>query len=276
MSKEKNKLLTIGQFASLHKINKKTLMWYDEIGLLKPAFIKENGYRYYSYQQSSILETILILRELNISLPEIKSFMKQRSAENLNKLLDEKIIELHDTISHLKSIQKTLSHYKENITSIMNIDLSKISLVYKEESYLVCVNSNPTLSFEKELELIISEAKNYNLHRLHNATYGSMISTDKLYKNNFTDYDALFIEVPKSSAKKGLHKHPSGMYLRAFCKGNWDKIPNKYKEILDYAKANHITLCGCAYETGINELMIDDINEYITQIEIPVQVNESL
>lgn len=42
-----HKLFTIGQFAKLHEINKKTLMWYDEIGILKPAVIKENGYRYY-------------------------------------------------------------------------------------------------------------------------------------------------------------------------------------------------------------------------------------
>lgn len=35
MLKEKNTLFTIGQFAALHEINKKTLMWYDEIGLLK-------------------------------------------------------------------------------------------------------------------------------------------------------------------------------------------------------------------------------------------------
>lgn len=67
MLKEKAALFTIGQFAALHEINKKTLMWYDEIGLLKPACIKENGYRYYSYQQSAALETILMLRELNVS-----------------------------------------------------------------------------------------------------------------------------------------------------------------------------------------------------------------
>ena len=36
MLKEKAALFTIGQFAALHEINKKTLMWYDEIGLLKP------------------------------------------------------------------------------------------------------------------------------------------------------------------------------------------------------------------------------------------------
>ena len=40
----KEKLLTIGQFAALHGINKKTLMWYDGTGLFKPAAKNaENG-----------------------------------------------------------------------------------------------------------------------------------------------------------------------------------------------------------------------------------------
>lgn len=68
---------TIGQFADLHEINKKTLMWYDEIGLLKPAAVRENGYRYYTYQQSSTLETILMLR--NYRFPFVNSRVSQES-----------------------------------------------------------------------------------------------------------------------------------------------------------------------------------------------------
>ena len=79
---EKNRrLLTIGQFAALHGIHKKTLMWYDEIGLFRPAVIHpENGYRYYNYHQSAILETILLLRELDVPISEIQAFLKDRSA----------------------------------------------------------------------------------------------------------------------------------------------------------------------------------------------------
>lgn len=33
---------TIGQFAAIHGIHKKTLMWYDQVGLLSPAFVGEN------------------------------------------------------------------------------------------------------------------------------------------------------------------------------------------------------------------------------------------
>ena len=74
---EKSKLLTIGQFAALHGINKKTLMWYDEIGLFKPAVIDpQNGYRFYIYNKSPILKTILLLRELNVSISEIQPLLK--------------------------------------------------------------------------------------------------------------------------------------------------------------------------------------------------------
>ena len=98
---KKSKLLTIGQFAALHGINKKTLMWYDEIGLFKPAAINpENGYRCYNYHQSPILETILLLRELDVSIVEIQAFMKNRSAENLKQLLDEKI-EMGETLDEI-------------------------------------------------------------------------------------------------------------------------------------------------------------------------------
>lgn len=78
---KKSRLLTIGQFAAMHGINKKTLMWYDEIGLFKPAAVNpENGYRCYNYHQSPILETILLLRELDVSIQEIQDFMQNRSA----------------------------------------------------------------------------------------------------------------------------------------------------------------------------------------------------
>ena len=76
----KSKLLTISQFAAMHGINKKTLMWYDETGLFKPAAINPaNGYRYYNYHQSPILETILLLRELDVPIGEIRSFLENRS-----------------------------------------------------------------------------------------------------------------------------------------------------------------------------------------------------
>lgn len=128
---EKNrKLLTIGQFAALHGINKKTLMWYDEIGLFHPSFIHpENGYRYYSYYQSAILETILLLRELDVPIDEIQTFMKNRSAASMDRLLQKKIEYLDRNMAHLKAVRKTLFYHRQNMETLLTMDLSEISIV---------------------------------------------------------------------------------------------------------------------------------------------------
>lgn len=268
---EKSKLLTIGQFAALHGINKKTLMWYDEIGLFKPAAVNpENGYRCYNYYQSPILETILLLRELDVSIAEIQEFMKHRSAENMKTLLEEKIAGLDLQIMHLQAVRKTLHNHRQNMDTLLTMDLSEISIVEKEERCLVTVDVDSETTLEKEVELITAETARYRLGRLHDASYGSMIPVASLRSGNFDDYTKLFIEIPFLKRKKGLHIQPKGSYIRAFHKGTWDKIPQRYHAILEYARRQGLTLSGFSYEKGINETVVDRIEDYIVQIEIPV------
>ena len=271
MSK-KDKLLTIGQFAAMHGINKKTLMWYDEIGLFKPAFINpENGYRCYNYHQSPVLETILLLRELDVSVSEIQDFMKNRSASSLKCLLEEKIVGLDTQITHLQAVRTTLCTYHQNMDTLLTMDLSEISIVEKKERCLVTVDVDQDTSFEQEVELITAETEKYRLGRLHKASYGSMISVADLLNGSFDNYSKLFIEIPFLPYHAGLHIMPSGKYLRAFHKGKWDGIPKRYQEILDYAKKHKLNLHGFSYEMGINENVIDRIEDYIVQIEIPME-----
>ena len=137
---KKSKRLTIGQFAALHGINKKTLMWYDEIGLFKPAAVDpENGYRYYNFHQSPILEIILLLRELDVPLAEIQAFMKNRSAETMKRLLEERIAELDVQLMRLTALRKTLHSHRQSMDALLSMDLSEISIVEKEERRLVVV-----------------------------------------------------------------------------------------------------------------------------------------
>lgn len=294
---EKNvRLLTIGQFAALHGINKKTLMWYDEIGLFHPAFINpENNYRYYNYHQSPVLETILLLRDLDVSIHEIQAFMKNRSAQSLKDLLKEKETSLSLQILHLQALQKTLNKHCQNMDTLLTMDLSEISIVEKEEQYLVTVNIDKDTSFEKEVEMITAETAKYHLGRLHDASYGSMIPVDSLEKGNFDHYTNLFIEIPSliqsnreesssparmtpcqqtslcgPSHVEGLHVQPRGNYIRAFHKGPWDQLPLRYQAIFNYARKEKLTLTGFSYEKGINETVIDQVEDYIVQIEIPV------
>ena len=269
---KKSRLLTIGQFAALHGINKKTLMWYDEIGLFHPAAIHpENGYRYYSYHQSSILETILLLRELDVPIDEIQAFMKNRSAASMEQLLQEKIEDLDRDLAHLKGVRKTLMYHRQNMLTLLTMDLSEISIVEKKERSLVTVDVSRDTSFDKLVELITDETKKYQLRRLHDASYGTMISVESLYNGQFEDYSKMFIEIPFPIKKTGLHIQPAGKYVRAFYKENGENAVNCYRKIFDYASKHGFTLSGFCYEVIINENVIDKIEDALVQIEIPVK-----
>ena len=269
-----NKLLTIGQFAAMHGINKKTLMWYDEIGLFRPASVNpENGYRYYDYHQSPVLETILLLRDLDVSIHEIQDFMQDRSAGNLKQLLEEKMADLDKQIAHLQAVRTTLSAHRQNMDTLLTMNLSEISVVEREERCLVTVGIDRGTSFEREVELITAETEKYQLGRLHKASYGSMISVSSLMSGRYDDYSRLFIEIPFLSYRAGLHMAPGGKYLRTFCKGEWDRLPKRYQEIFDYAREHGLTPYGYSYEMGINENVIERIEDYIVQIEIPITLH---
>lgn len=266
------RLFTIGRFAKLHDINKKTLMWYDEIGLLKPAAVGENGYRYYTYQQSHILEIILMLRELNVSIPDIRRFLDNRSAESLEKLFSDQTESLGKTIRHLEMLQKSLEKKRQDMETLKRLDLSEMSVITKtEEHYFGLVDISDAGTLEEKLDRATIGAKKYHLHRLFDSSCGSMLPVENLYKGDFDGYTMLYMELPQRLRGEAVHIQPMGMYLRAFCKGGGERLAARYREILAYAEARGMSFSGYAYEKGINEIVIDSFDDFITQIEIPIE-----
>src|SRR4051812_49184746 len=70
--KEKAMTYTVKQVAAVSGVTVRTLHFYDEMALLKPAYSKANGYRIYEEQQLLVLQQILFYRELGFELKRIK------------------------------------------------------------------------------------------------------------------------------------------------------------------------------------------------------------
>lgn len=269
MSNKNEILFTAGQFATLHGINKRTLIYYDDIGLFSPAIKKDNGYRYYTYMQSPALEMILAFRELDMSIEEIIEYMKNRSSDTLASLLETKSVEIDNAIGRLKDIKRLLKE-KENLLQIeIHKDFDSIEIVDCKEEYLLLSDPIEDTSNGEDVAILIEHAKKFHTHRLFNQTYGSMISVNKLMQNEFTNTDYFFIKVNSPSKKNELFVRPKGKYIRAYCIGDWDEnLPKTYKKILKYANECGLILSGYSYEDGINELTIRKMEEYITRIMI--------
>lgn len=66
---------TVLKLAKLSGVSRRTLQFYDEIGLLKPARVSSNGYRIYGSAEIDMLQQILIYRELGVPLDEIRNII---------------------------------------------------------------------------------------------------------------------------------------------------------------------------------------------------------
>jgi DNA-binding transcriptional MerR regulator len=80
------KLLTVRQVSKISGVSVRALHHYDEIGLLKPASIGRNGYRYYGRDELLRLQQILLHRELDIPLVEIRGILDDPKFDQLGAL----------------------------------------------------------------------------------------------------------------------------------------------------------------------------------------------
>ena len=105
--------MQINEFAKLVSVSVRTLHYYDEIGLLKPAFVDEqNGYRFYDEISLERMQEILFYRELDFELKSIAEILsspdydKQKALTEQRKLLILKKERLERMIAALDSAEK--------------------------------------------------------------------------------------------------------------------------------------------------------------------------
>lgn len=106
---------TVNKLVKLSGVSSRTLRFYDEIGLLKPAFYGENQYRYYEEEQLLMLQQILFFRELGFTLSDIQRIISSDDFDKIEALNTHKSIlqsSLERTDTLIKTIDKTISHIR--------------------------------------------------------------------------------------------------------------------------------------------------------------------
>ena len=261
-------LFTIGQFAALHGIPKKTLMWYDEVGLFSPAVVRPNGYRCYTHVQSATLEAILMLRKLDVPIPRIRSFLDSRSVESLQALLAEQEAEVAARMAHLRAIRRTLAGQRREAEALLKLDTDSCRLVDREAVGLITLHTEKTVAWAQDVKNLVDEVQRQHLDNLYDASYGAMLWAPSLYQGVFDDYRGVFLESPR--ARAGTHVRPAGTYLEAYHRGDINQMTGRYEQLLAWARERDLTLTGYAYETVLNELAVQRPEDYITRIEVRV------
>lgn len=109
---------TIKQIAELSGVSTRTLRFYDERSLLKPAYLSDSGYRMYTEKEVDRLQQILLYRSMGLPLKSIKELVDrpdeiiQETLMGQKIQLEQKRRELDDL---LQVVEKTLRYYKGEI-----------------------------------------------------------------------------------------------------------------------------------------------------------------
>lgn len=110
----KNNLLTIGDISKRTGCSIKSLRYYDSIGILKPAYVDCNtNYRYYTFEQTRIVEIIQLCVLLDINLKDVKKLIVKDNntmdysdlIEFGRKITNEKILNLQQNLNFLDNLQ---------------------------------------------------------------------------------------------------------------------------------------------------------------------------
>lgn len=110
---------TIQKLAQMAGVSTRTLRYYDELDMLKPARINSSGYRIYCQAEIDQLQQILFYRELGVSLESIKEIVTSSSYNPAQALREhhEKLLEKRKLLDSLiLNVQKTIARTEGRIT----------------------------------------------------------------------------------------------------------------------------------------------------------------
>ena len=106
---------SIQELSRMAGISTRTLRYYDEIGLLKPARVTQAGYRYYGTPEVDRLQQILYYRERGFQLHTIQKILQDRDFDKLRAMEDHLLAlkqRQEETAALIRTVEQTIRHMK--------------------------------------------------------------------------------------------------------------------------------------------------------------------
>ena len=259
----------IGEFSTLSKTTIKTLRYYEKEKLLIPSFVdEETGYRFYDTTQLLDLSRIVSLRQMGLSIQDIKSIM---SGENLNDILSSKKKSLENLINDS-------NNQLSRINGLLEGKIMKYEIVIKElPDCTVYYKEGIIEDFSKITDFILSSGEEcIKLNpgiKCISPEYCYVSYLDGEYKDK--DIKIRYAQaVEKAGIESDTIKFEKLKPIESACvfhKGSYSKLGEAYSSVLKWVEEN-----GYKITEPIRERYIDGMwnkeseEEWLTEIQVPI------
>ncbi|WP_317952628.1 MerR family transcriptional regulator [Staphylococcus sp. NWU MK-U1] len=238
---------TPNEVSKVTSVSTRTLRYYHEIGLLVPSYIDANGYRFYHSQDITKLQTILFLRQLNLSLENIQDYFQQ-SITDKNAILEENYAQIIHQRNHLNQIIDYLNHHLINHRN-EEINMDKFNQFDVNEQY------------DKEAALKYGDTDYYQSYKDNRTQFNDSEKQDNDDHTNqqFNDFFNLmnqFLEEGYSANEAHVNQHIADLknILRT-------QVPNADNQFLEYMALTYEN--DERFAKNINKNRNDHLNQYI-------------
>ena len=260
----------IGEFSVLSKTTIKTLRYYEKVGLLIPTYVdEETNYRFYETAQLLTLSKIISLRQIGLSIKDIKSILNGQNIdiylEKRQKELEKELILHNDQLSKIKYCMEEKNMKYEVITKI----LPDYTIYYKE---------GIVKKFSELVPFILGSAEeckeiNPNIKCIEpDYCYVSYLDQEYKEKDIKVRYSQAVVE--KGIENENIHFEVLKP-IEAICvyhKGSYSTLREAYSFVLKYIEENNLLIAEPIRERYIDGMWNKDSeDDWLTEIQIPVK-----
>ena len=290
--KKDREYLTTGEFAELFGVKKQTMFHYDDMGIFRPEIVGDNGYRYYSYDQMETFSIILMLRELGLSIAEIREQIDSRSPEELVELLESKRKDIDRKIERLRWAKEYIG--RKTLTTREGIGLrnaegdlrtGEVFLQKLPDELMITTNYSGT-GDERTVNEAVGDHFRYLRSLGMNSCYpdgatiprASVVKGEEGIRYRYDKYYTILTESEAESLKKSgdLSKMAvedgGGKFIAVYDDRGYSGVGECILKLLDYADEHGMELGKDFYEDVIWDDLSGRNNEnYLIKISIRVK-----
>lgn len=264
--------LKTGEFAAFCNTTKDTLFHYDAIGLLKPVRTAANGYRYYSLNQIYMFDLITTLKELGLSLEQIKNYMDVRGTEAFVELLKEQDKRLKAKIEQLMRRRRLLRNTLRQTREAFAVEENVITFEEMAEEYFIISDPIKDMA-EKELFAVVTRHWDYCAR--HNAyddfVTGEIIAYENILNGSFAS-SCFSSYIDKKIKSRYLRVKPAGRYAVKYIRSSYYALQGEYRKFCAELAGMGLAPGGDIYQNDITNYLSERYaDDYLMRIEVLVK-----
>ncbi|NNJ28633.1 MerR family transcriptional regulator [Bacteroides xylanolyticus] len=267
--KSQDTLYKIGMFAAMNRVTIKALRYYDEQGLLKPACVEENGYRYYLLSQCADLHQILALRNMEFSIEDIRQIQAGKPEKELLQKKKQQILkEIAELTAKLAQVESYL--LEEQVDSATHVLIKSIPEVIVASMRVTVENYNALFELMPqmgaEMERLGCECA------MPEYCFTQYLEPGYKEEQILIETCEAVTELKQDSKLVSFQKLPEIKEAACiFHKGSYDTFPRSYAKVLKFIEENGYEICGNIRESYMDGVWNKDKEEdWLSEIQIPV------